>query len=33
MDITEVFTVARPIDEVWTLFLDVPEVARCLVQR
>ncbi len=30
MDITEEFTVARPIGEVWTLFLDVPDVARCL---
>lgn len=30
MDITERFTVARPIGEVWDLFLDVPEVARCL---
>ena len=30
MDIREEFTVARPIGEVWTLFLDVPEVARCL---
>jgi carbon monoxide dehydrogenase subunit G len=30
VDITEEFTVARPIEEVWALFLDVPEVARCL---
>jgi carbon monoxide dehydrogenase subunit G len=30
VDITEEFTVARPIAEVWTLFLDVPDVARCL---
>jgi carbon monoxide dehydrogenase subunit G len=30
VDITESFTVARPVDEVWNLFLDVPEVARCL---
>ena len=30
MDITEEFTVDRPIGEVWTLFLDVPDVARCL---
>ncbi len=30
VDITEEFTVDRPIGEVWTLFLDVPDVARCL---
>lgn len=30
MEITEEFTVARPIGEVWNLFLDVPDVARCL---
>ena len=30
MDITEEFTVTRPINDVWALFLDVPEVARCL---
>lgn len=30
MDLTEEFTVARPIGEVWALFLDVPDVARCL---
>lgn len=30
MDITEQFTVAQPIDAVWPLFQDVPELARCL---
>ena len=30
MDITEQFTVTRPIESVWTLFQDVPELARCL---
>jgi carbon monoxide dehydrogenase subunit G len=30
MDITEEFTVERHVDDVWALFLDVPEVARCL---
>jgi len=30
VDISEEFTVTRPIGEVWDLFLDVPEVARCL---
>jgi carbon monoxide dehydrogenase subunit G len=30
MDITEQFTVTRPIDSVWDLFQDVPELARCL---
>lgn len=30
MQITEQFTVERPIDEVWELFNDIPEVARCL---
>jgi carbon monoxide dehydrogenase subunit G len=28
--IFEEFSVARPIGEVWSLFLDIPEVARCL---
>jgi carbon monoxide dehydrogenase subunit G len=27
---TEQFTVSRPIDAVWILFQDVPELARCL---
>lgn len=30
MNITEQFTVAQPVDDVWTLFHDVPELARCL---
>jgi len=30
MNITEQFTVTQPIAEVWTLFHDVPELARCL---
>jgi carbon monoxide dehydrogenase subunit G len=30
MDITEQFTVTRPIEAVWELFQDVPELARCL---
>jgi carbon monoxide dehydrogenase subunit G len=30
MQIVESFTVDRPIGEVWALFKDVPEVARCL---
>lgn len=30
MNITEQFTVGRPIDGVWSLFKDVPELARCL---
>jgi carbon monoxide dehydrogenase subunit G len=30
MQITEIFMVDRPIADVWTLFNDVPEVARCL---
>ena len=30
MQITEEFTVTQPIEEVWLLFSDIPEVARCL---
>ena len=30
MKITEVIEVGRNIDQVWTLFQDVPELARCL---
>jgi len=30
MNVKEQFTVTRPIDAVWTLFRDVPELARCL---
>jgi carbon monoxide dehydrogenase subunit G len=30
MEITEQFTVTRPIESVWDLFQDVPELARCL---
>jgi carbon monoxide dehydrogenase subunit G len=30
MEITEQFTVTRPIESVWVLFQDVPELARCL---
>ncbi|RLE15584.1 MAG: carbon monoxide dehydrogenase [Actinobacteria bacterium] len=30
MEVIEVFTVTRPIDSVWELFQDVPELARCL---
>jgi len=30
MDISEQFTVTRPIDQVWELFLDVPGLSRCL---
>lgn len=30
MKILEEFSVARPVGEVWSLFLDVPDVARCL---
>ena len=30
MKITEAIEVARPIDQVWALFQDVPELARCL---
>jgi carbon monoxide dehydrogenase subunit G len=30
MDITEQFVVAQPIESVWPLFQDVPELARCL---
>jgi carbon monoxide dehydrogenase subunit G len=30
MDVTERFTVTRPIESVWELFQDVPELARCL---
>ena len=30
MDITEQFEVAKPVETVWTLFQDVPELARCL---
>jgi len=30
MNITEHFTVTQPIAQVWTLFHDVPELARCL---
>ncbi len=30
MDITEQFTVTRPIASVWNLFLDVPQLSRCL---
>jgi carbon monoxide dehydrogenase subunit G len=30
MEITEQFVVAQPLDAVWPLFQDVPELARCL---
>ena len=30
MNITQQFTVTRPLDSVWTLFQDVSELARCL---
>lgn len=30
MDVVEQFTVAQPIESVWSLFQDVPELARCL---
>lgn len=30
MNVTEKFTVTRPIGAVWALFRDVPELARCL---
>ncbi len=30
MKITEVIEVGRDVDQVWTLFQDVPELARCL---
>ncbi len=30
MKVTERFTVTRPIESVWELFQDVPELARCL---
>ncbi|MGI9586358.1 MAG: SRPBCC family protein, partial [Acidimicrobiia bacterium] len=30
MQIAEQFTVTQPIADVWTLFKDIPEVARCL---
>jgi carbon monoxide dehydrogenase subunit G len=30
MDVVEQFTVTRPIEDVWQLFRDVPELARCL---
>jgi carbon monoxide dehydrogenase subunit G len=30
VNILEEFSVARPIGEVWSLFLDIPDVARCL---
>ncbi len=30
MKITEVIDVARPVEQVWELFQDVPELARCL---
>lgn len=30
MQISEQFTVTRPVADVWALFLDIPEVARCL---
>ncbi len=30
MNITEQFTVTQPIESVWVLFQDVPELARCL---
>ncbi len=30
MEITESFTVSKPIDAVWPLFKDVPELAKCL---
>ncbi|HEX5079207.1 MAG TPA: SRPBCC domain-containing protein, partial [Geminicoccaceae bacterium] len=29
MKIAQKFTVARPLDEVWAFFQDVPAVARC----
>ena len=30
MDITEQFDVTQPIESVWSLFQDIPELARCL---
>lgn len=30
MNVTEQFTVTRPLESVWTLFQDMPELARCL---
>ena len=30
MNIEQEFTVARPLDQVWSFFQDVPEVAKCL---
>lgn len=30
MQISEQFTVSQPVDKVWALFCDTPEVARCL---
>jgi carbon monoxide dehydrogenase subunit G len=30
MNVTEYFTVTRPLESVWELFQDVPELARCL---
>ena len=30
MEVTEQFAVTRPIADVWSLFQDVPELARCL---
>jgi len=30
MNITQEFTVQRPVEAVWSFFADVPEVARCL---
>ncbi len=30
MNVTEQFTVTQPIESVWELFQDVPELARCL---
>ena len=30
MKITEIIEVSRPVDQVWDLFQDVPELATCL---
>ena len=30
LEITEAFIVHKPVESVWTLFCDVPELARCL---
>jgi len=30
MDITEQFSVSQPVEAVWVLFQDIPELARCL---